>query len=91
MIQKIAEILFKMAFYLYHAPLHDSSVVCHVVLMTLGQMPPLYLTDWFPNKQPEVRGLFSYPTNLLLNLGLIIIFMAKTTGQITENELKQVD
>lgn len=62
-----------------------------IVLMTLGQMLPLYLTDRFPNKQPEVRGLFSYPPNLLLNLCLIIIFMAKTTGQITEIKLKQVD
>lgn len=44
-------------------------------------MPPLYLTDWFPNKQPEVRGLFSHPTNVLLNFCLIIIFVAKNNNR----------
>lgn len=62
-----------------------------ITQMTRGQIPPLHLTDWFPNKQTEVRGLFAYPTNLLSNLCLIIILMAKTTGQIREIKSKQVD
>lgn len=60
-------------------------------LMTVGQMFRLYLTDRFPNKQPEVRGLFSHPTNLLLNLCLIIIFVAKNTAQMADMKLKQID
>lgn len=60
-------------------------------MVTVGQVPLLYLTDWFPNKQPEVRSLFSYSTNVQLISCLIIIYLAKHTAQTADIKLKQVN
>jgi len=62
-----------------------------LTLVTVGQVSLLYFTDWFPNKEPEVRSLFSHSTNLQLTLCLIIIYLAKHTAQKADIKLKQVN
>lgn len=62
-----------------------------LTLVTVGQVSLLYFTDWFPNKEPEVRSLFSHSTNLQLTLCLTIIYLAKHTAQKADIKSKQVN